>query len=220
MKKCAIWSAAFFMVMLGVAANVNAANIWGSIDMSKNVSGSDTSYGVTVAMGGADFPNVKMVTLSFPNGSKQSLYNSVGLSSFNLGGGPMDFNTFSQKFPEGVYKVTLFPKKYGGGDVTVAYDFPATPVITYPKNAAINVPLTFTGTWEEMSGIDEVRVRINNQDGNQILYTSLPPDSTSLKIPAGVLEPSTTYQLYLIAFKQVSINAKTVSVISFTTAAQ
>ena len=132
----------------------------------------------------------------------------------------MSSENFQSKFPVGDYSITFFPSKFGNETISLSYDFPSTPVITYPGNNATNVPLSFTVEWEPFNDIDELSLYImddNSEDEDKVYELDLTVDSESVSIPDGVLQSNTQYHIALEAYRD---NYVTSRFIHFTTGSE
>lgn len=197
MKQWAISCALIFLVMSVFSASAVATEqINLGIDISKNVSSTGELYGIRFVLNGSGLKNVKGAMINIPNGLKTSLVNNLGFTSIDLGAGSMNYTTFGQRFPEGLYSVKLAPNQYGVLQATVVYDFPTTPEITSPQDGAVDVLLTPTVTWYPLGNGNNLRLRILTQGNSVVFNTILPPDATSLEVPANLLDPGTQYMYF------------------------
>jgi hypothetical protein len=162
---------------------------------------------------GDTLDNIKKVQIKAPSGKKSILKNGLGFggSEFSY---ESDYEVLHRKFPEGRYLITFSPKKYGNITINITYDFPSTPVITYPEDGAANVPLNFTIEWELLDDIDRLRLNVEGHENDEIDFEKeLSIDATSFTLPEGLLQPNHQYQIELKAFKDgenVSISTRSI----------
>lgn len=162
---------------------------------------------------GDTLDNIKEVQIKAPSGKKSILKNGLGFggSEFSY---ESDYEVLQSKFPEGRYLITFSPKKYGDITINITYDFPSTPVITYPEDGATNVPLNFTIEWELLDDIDGLRLIIEGEEGDDMDFEKeLSIDATSFTLPEDILLPNSQYQIQLKAFKDgenVSISTRSI----------
>jgi len=125
--------------------------------------------------------------------------------------------------PAGKYTIKYSPSKFGSISFNLTYDFPSTPVITYPEDGATNVSLTATIEWESSSDdINGYGLSINGEsdDGYELEFKEdLAAETTSFQILQGLLWPNTQYEIELVAFKKVENGnyLHSILVINFTT---
>ena len=189
--------------------------------------GNYDDYEIHFYIDGNRMEDVKKVQIKMPSGKKVALRNKLG---FNY----MEFEVdneqrysledLKKKFPEGNYTIQLFPKKFGSKSFNLEYDFPTTPVITYPENDSTNIPLSFTMEWETLDdNINGILLRV--EDGNEsYAYETynISTNATSFSIPEGLLLPNTKTRIELTIFKS-NENGYTVSsnkIIHFTTGSE
>ena len=157
--------------------------------------------------------NIKKVQIKAPGGKTSILKNGLGFgdSEFSYNS---DNDVLQSKFPEGRYLITFSPQKYGDIKINITYDFPSTPLITYPEDGATNVPLNFTIEWELLDDIDRLRLNVEGHDNDEIDFEKeLSIDATSFTLPEGLLLPNRQYQIELKAFKDgenVSISTRSI----------
>lgn len=201
MRKCIAVCSLAFLGMVCLSGSVLAQPpIYLECNMFKTIIPLDPTewYGLKYEAGGE---GIKKVILRIPKGKKgKKLRVNTPLNTYHseftqeLVGG--QYEEFRKKFPEGKYVATVRLK--GGRSqkfrFRMTHDFPDMPVITYPTNGATDVPLTFTIQWQTLSGIDGLKLEIEDDLDFAIV---LPVDSTSFTLPSGILQPNTTYWLGL-----------------------
>lgn len=100
--------------------------------------------------------------------------------------------TVLQAYAEGTYEMrgrTVLGRTVAG-EATLSHLLPAPPVITYPRSGDVHVAANgLTVTWlpdASATGGYQVMLEQNDNDG---LSVRMPPGSTSLRVPDGVLRP-------------------------------
>ena len=177
-------------------------------------------YDIVFMLDGDKLRDVKKIQIKNPNNKKLILKNTFGFNILELKADFMSSENFQSKFPVGDYSITFFPSKFGNETISLSYDFPSTPVITYPGNNATNVPLSFTVEWEPFNDIDELSLYImddNSEDEDKVYELDLTVDSESVSIPDGVLQSNTQYHIALEAYRD---NYFTSRFIHFTTGSE
>jgi len=200
------------------------------VEVTKDVGndeGNYDDYEIHFYIDGDRIEDAKKVQIKTPIGKKAELRNKLGFNNMEFevdSGQRYSLDDLKNKFPEGNYTIQLFPKKFGSKSFNLAYDFPATPVITYPENDSTNIPLPFTMEWETLDdNIDGLLLEV--EDGNEsYAYETynISTNATSFTIPEGVLLPNTRTRIELTIFKSDG-NGYTISskrIIHFTTASE
>jgi hypothetical protein len=183
------------------------------VEVEKDTYSGSEEYGISFEFGEDTLKNIKMVRIKAPSGKTSILKNGLGFgdSEFSYNS---DNDVPQSKFPEGRYLIKFSPKKYGDIAINITYDFPSTPVITYPEDGAANVPLNFTIEWELLDDIDRLRLNVEGHENDEIDFEKeLSIDATSFTLPEGLLQPNHQYQIELKAFKDgenVSISTRSI----------
>lgn len=137
------------------------------------------------------------------------------------------FDDLRAAFPEGEYEVrgTSFDGKGLSGAATFTHNVPAAPVILAPALAedeesagdALVSGADLVVEWEHVTEVvsggpaaitayEVIVTKENHDDPNgfsrPIFDVHLPPDRTSLAVPAGFLEPDTVYELEVLALEE------------------
>jgi len=198
MRKFTVIFALAFLLALTLNNRIMAQDeIEMDIIMWKDAFSHGVYYGIEFNLEGNDVKNVRNVLINLPNGKKMWLRNTIGLNAICLEAWDMSYEEFNNRFPEGEYRIILFPQWNKSLRVNVTHDFPQTPVITYPADGATDVPLDLTVEWESLGDIDGLCL---SMEGAGLEFEiDLPTDATSLAIPSGVLQPNTQYELWLEA---------------------
>ena len=180
------------------------------------LNGSEDYSGIYFSVGEDTLKNIKKVTIKAPGGKTSILKNGLGFRHIEFSY-ESDYEDLQSKFPEGKYLITFSPKKYGDITINITYDFPSTPVITYPENGAANVPLNFTIEWELLDDIDGLSLNVEGEEGDIEFEKELSIDATSFTLPEGILQPNSQYQIELTAFKDGENVSTSTRSIRFTT---
>ena len=203
-------------------------HLWIGFKVEKEVSPDSEGYNAEFRFDDSALSDVKKIQIKAPNGKKAELINGLRFNSeISLPGGG-SFEEFQSKFPEGKYTVKFSPSKFGSADFHLTYDFPSTPQITYPKDGATGMPLSFTIEWESLEDIDSIMLKIEADSSDDFSFKrTLTTDSISFTVPDGFLQPNTTYEIVLIAIKHPEEDSDSLSyemcsnrVISFTTGSE
>ena len=198
MRKLAVIFGLAFLLALTLNSNIMAQDeIEMDIEIWKSAFSHGVYYGIEFELNGNGVKNARWVLINLPNGKKMWLRNTIGLNEICLEAWDMSYEEFNNRFPEGKYRIILFPKQYGKLIVNMTHDFPQTPVITYPADGATDVPLTLTIEWEPLSDIDGLWLEFGGEGLEA--EVDLPIDTTSFTFPAGMLQPNTQYELCLNA---------------------
>jgi hypothetical protein len=180
MKKLTIILPLVILMVLGMKTSVMAQDdIQKYITMSKENSSAGEFYGVKFDLFGESFKKVDKITIRTPKGKKMSFKNRLEFNTFLFSSDTMDFNDFEKQFPEGEYEIEFSPRKYGKFVVNMLYNFP-NPVITYPVDGAVGVPIHLTILWEPLTNITDLMITIKTTWG--WLSNSLPIDATSFEV--------------------------------------
>jgi len=227
MRKFTVIFALAFLFVLGFNNTIVAQDdIEMDIDMFKDVYSHGEYYGIELDTAGNDVKNVKHLLIEVPNGKRMRLRNTLRLNDIALDACGMSYEEFKNGFPEGEYRIILFPRKYGELRVNMTHDFPQTPIINYPADGDTDVPLNLTiiwepVIWEPVGDVGDVWVEIkgeNPQLGEVALDFNVSSDSTSLAIPNGVLLPNSQHELWLTTKNNDLVTIS--RIIYFTTAAE
>lgn len=224
--RVALW---IFIFMLTLSTTIMAQDeIEMDIDMLKAVDSQDESYGIEFEVCGDSVKDIRRILILLPNRKRMRLMNTLGLNAYRLEAWGMPYEEFADKFPQGLYRIILFPEIFGSLlNVHMSHDFPTTPEITYPIDGAIDIPLTFTIQWEPLYSInDKISVSITTADEEiegpgeiEVLY-DLPTDATFCELPDGLLQPNTRYSISVEAeIDNDGNDLRTRRVIYFTTGA-
>ena len=165
----------------------------------------NVEYGIDFGFEDGGLENVKKVQIKAPNSKSSLLKNSLGFDELVFNRGGLAYEDLINKFPEGKYSIKFSPSKFGSISFNLTYDFPSTPVITYPEDGATDVPLSFTLTWESVSDIDGLWLSI---EGVLDLF-ELAAGDTSFSVPDALLKPNTQYGIELTAYKNSDENTDT-----------
>lgn len=115
----------------------------------------------------------------------------------------MEFSEFEDNFPEGKYSINASSETKEMANFDVAYDFPSTPIITYPNEGDTDIPTSFTIEWEQLNDndLDGLWIFIESVDGDDLEFEKeLSLDATSFTFSDGLLNPNTEYQVGINAF--------------------
>ena len=147
------------------------------------------------------------------------MFGTSGLGEFELETWGLDFNEFTQEFPQGPYFIVPFPHTDSFKFVNIAYNFPPTPNVTFPIDGQTNVSLTHTITWVPMPGIDYIWLGIFEENGDGRIDVDLGPGVTSFTIPGGcgALKPNTRYFVLLGGAKDIGYEIESTRLLYFTT---
>lgn len=175
-----------------------------------------------------DVDNVKQLQIKEPNGKSSLLKNSLGFDNLNFTRADLTYKDLLNNFPQGKYGIKFSPSKFKSISFNLTYDFPSTPVISYPKDGATKVPLNFTITWEFVSEINGLHLLVERGDDDNIsLEVELAAGDTSYSVPDGLFQPNTPYSIELRAYKSSDENTDTfysemrsTRIISFTTGSE
>ena len=171
------------------------------MSVEKSEGKNEVEYYVEFEISGEGLRKVKKVQMEAPDGRSELVQNPLGFDALHLQRDGMTYADLIKKFPEGKYSIKFSPSKFRGISFNLTYDFPSTPVITYPKDGATEVPLSFTITWESVSDIDGLQLNIED-----LLSVDLAVGSTSFSVPGGLLQQNTWYSMELIARKSSNEN--------------
>jgi hypothetical protein len=191
------------------------------INMFKDVSSSGEFYGISFDLTGDNLKKVYRVFIDGPRGWRSSLNNSLKLNRVLLSAVNLGIDEFNFRFPEGEYKISLSPPAFGKLKVQMTHDFPSTPVIIYPADGAVDVPLNPVITWVPLADILSLRLTVKDRAGLEFSI-ELPTDATSYSLPVNLLKPNTQYELSLqdTVTDFVGNELTTTKLTSFTTKAQ
>ncbi len=229
MKRCVMISILAFLVVWCLNTDVMASkhrHLRGNSNLKSNSSSdiglgvmvekleesNNVEYGIDFGFEDGGLENVKKVRIKAPNGKSEVLQNSLGFDELVFDRGGLTYEDLINKFPEGKYSIKFSPNKFGSISFNLTYDFPSTPVITYPKDGATEVPLSFTITWESVSDIDGLRLSIGIDNGGSdhiSLDVELAAGDTSFSVPDALLKPNTQYGIELTAHKDSDENTDT-----------
>ena len=92
----------------------------------------NVEYGIDFGFEDGGLENVKKVQIKAPNSKSSLLKNSLGFDELVFNRGGLAYEDLINKFPEGKYSIKFSPSKFGSISFNLTYDFPSTPVITYP----------------------------------------------------------------------------------------
>lgn len=201
MKRIMTVCALFFVLVFGFKCNSFAENgIEIDVDMWKDVFSHGEYYGCEIDIEGNGVKDVNWILVLDPSNEMLCVRNTLGLNELGFEASGMSYEEFASKFPEGDYTVFLLPQLAQSMSVHMNHNFPATPVITYPADGATNVPTDATITWKT-TGISELCLSIENESGELDLEFNidLPINSTSFRLPTGLLQSNTEYELELEA---------------------
>lgn len=142
---------------------------------------------------------------------------SLALSGFVIETRESDLKVLLESYPEGTYAMRGF--SVGGqelaGSAMLSHELLAAPVVTYPVEGAVDVPLgNFVVRWNTDARAEGYRVSLE-QGENDGLIVQLPAGSGSFVVPGGLLEASTDTQLEIAAI--ASNGNSTLVEIEFTT---
>mgnify|MGYP001615046561 FL=1 len=196
------------------------------VNVEKLEESNNVEYSIVFVFDGG-LENVKKVQIKAPNSKSSLLKNSLGFDKLWFSRGSLTYEDLINKFPEGKYSIKFSPSKFGSISFNLTYDIPSTPVITYPKDGATDVPLSFTITWESMSDVDGLQLGIGGDGAYPWLEVDLATGDTSFSVPDGLLQPNTQYEIDLTAYKNSDENTDTFNsemrsrrIISFTTGSE
>lgn len=193
------------------------------ISATKDIRSGGDSYSFEIDTGGS---NIKAIMVSFPNGSKLSFKNTLGLTEaeFNVETYGLTKDEFESKLPEGTLRITYSrtKEKKVSQEINYANKFPEPPTITYPPDGAVHVPSDVTLQWSLPPDANGVWLNLWGSSGDQFggeIDLDLPASLTSYSLQ---LLPGFTYEMTLCAEKvegtlEAGISWTTCRVISFTT---
>lgn len=168
----------------------------------------DGKYGIFYAIwfgveGGDGISEVKKIQIKAPNGKKFKTNNKLAFSGLEYEAWGMEFSEFEDNFPEGKYSINASSETKEMANFDVAYDFPSTPIITYPNEGDTDIPTSFTIEWEQLNDndLDGLWIFIESVDGDDLEFEKeLSLDATSFTFSDGLLNPNTEYQVGINAF--------------------
>jgi hypothetical protein len=138
---------------------------------------------------------VYKLSIHVPNRKKIQFNNRLNFNNFLFSSDHMNFTQFDRQFPEGEYKIDLSPRRYGRFVINMIYNFP-NPLISYPSDGEIDVPLKPTFLWDPLENIGNLTITVKSV-GDE-LTNDLPTDATSFT-PNENLDPNTQYDVSLRA---------------------
>ena len=191
------------------------------INMFKDVSSSGEVYGISFDLTGDKLKKVYRVFVDGPRGRRIWVNNTLNLNQILLSSVNLGIEEFNLWFPEGEYKITFSPPAFGKLKVRMTHNFPSTPVIVYPTDGAVDIPVNPVITWGPLTDILSLRLTVKDRAGLEFSI-ELPTNATSYSLPVNLLKPNTQYELSLqdtvTDFGGNGLTATTL--ISFTTMAQ
>lgn len=154
------------------------------------------------------------ILLRLPTGGVSNLVqNPYAQEQFTLFAFNTNLATFEATFPSGYYTNTV---KAVASNQTVAINFPAglvqpgaPHVANYTAAQSVNATQAFVLTWDAFPGgtaADAIQVEIGDVFSSTNVGSpgALTGTATSLTIPAGKLQPGTTYDSWISFYRQVS----------------
>jgi hypothetical protein len=154
------------------------------------------------------------ILLRLPTGGISNLVqNPYAHEQYTLFAFNTNLTTFEASFPSGYYTNTV---KAVASNQTVAVNFPAglaqpgaPHVANYTAAQSVNATQAFVLTWDAFPGgtaADAIQVEIGDVFSSTNLGSpgALTGTATSLTIPAGKLQPGTTYDSWISFYRQVS----------------
>ena len=223
MKRCFVMMALVFLTISGMKTEVMAQDqVSMSISMYKNFSSAGETYGISFDLSNDALKKVTSVSIKGPKAPKIVANNPLDLNDMALSAVNLSLADFNRWFPEGNYKISTIPARFGILSVPVTHNFPSTPAVLYPLEGSSDVPTNPVITWTSVTGIIGLRLQLKNDDIDFVYSTGLPVNATSFAVPANVLKPNTRYELSLQAKgTDVSGNGlSTTMTLSFITMAQ
>ncbi len=133
-------------------------------------------------------PNGKEVLrLTAPNADR------MALQGFVIETRETDTATLLETYPPGVYDLSAqtIDGEVARGRALLSHELPRRPVVHFPFEGAKDIPANgLTITWNPDPDAKKYRIVVE-QGENDNLTAVLPPDRTSLRVPAGILMPGT-----------------------------
>lgn len=145
-------------------------------------------------------------------------HHGIGLREFHLESAePPDLDAVLASFPEGTYWFT--GKTVSGdclkGSASLSHEIaPATELLTPEEDAEVAVDALVL-SWTAVVGAERYVIELNNEDsGSEFTFEVFPP-TTSLPIPAALVEPDSEYQ-FAVGVKTATGNITFVELNFFT----
>ena len=195
-----------------------------TINVERNATDGDTEVVLSIKPGDE---GLKYLAVRAPN--KRSIIDVfsvdrsvMGMREFELESPEPAGSAILAAYPQGIYKFTGLSTsgEWFYGEARLSHQMPAETVIMSPAEGSEVVAGPLRLEWSAVPGLRKVVVELENEssDPEQILSVELPPDATSLDVPAAFMRPGSDYQLG-IATVGTDGNI-TVVEITFTTAPQ
>ena len=142
----------------------------------------------------------------------------IGLTEFRLESGEPSIDLVRTAYPEGEYTVTgvALDGTMIRGVVDLEHAIPARCWIMAPESMSVVDRNSVTIQWQTDPSVEKFTVELEDDDDEERLAVNLPGDATSFRVPEGLLEPETEYQIVLVSHSDSG--NRTVQEIYFTTA--
>jgi len=205
-----------FMLVPGLKTSARAEGRFDHrIDLHREVSVRGANYGIQFKLFGKILGKAGAVAIKVPHHPRSVLENPLGFNELMFSADKMTGDEFRLRFPEGEYRISLFPRDYGTYSVHRSHDFPEV-TVTYPVEGTVNVPTTPTFTWEPLANVDTLYLSVKSEGTRY--GVGLDPESSSYT-PYWRLTPNCKYTIGLEASSVDPKGNRTVTTyeVSFTT---
>jgi hypothetical protein len=172
-----------------------------TINVERNATDGDTEVVLSIKPGDE---GLKYLAVRAPNKrpiiDTYSLDRSVmGMREFELESPEPPGSAILAAYPQGTYRFTGLSTsgEWFYGEAQLSHQMPAETVIMSPAEGAEIVAGPLRLEWSAVPGLRKVVVELENEstDPEQVLSVELPPDATSLDVPAAFIRPGSDYQL-------------------------